>query len=96
MAEFTYPTLQGLDAAIDRDGYVIVLGDSQPDQMVDMLRIDSLAFVRIHKDEGISGLSAIFTVPPEVARAVLDGPYSLFGARLIGEDPLRTALAKAL
>jgi len=67
---------------------VFVLGDPQPDQAVDMSRIDGLAFVRIHTDEGISGLSEIFSVPPGVARAVLDGPHSLFGALLIGEDPI--------
>ena len=67
---------------------VFVLGDPKPDQAVDMSRIDGLAFVRIHTDEGITGLSEIFTVPPGVARAVLDGPASFFGRLLIGEDPI--------
>ncbi|MBI3959847.1 MAG: mandelate racemase/muconate lactonizing enzyme family protein [Chloroflexi bacterium] len=67
---------------------VFVLGDPKPDQPVDMSRIDGLAFVRIHTDEGITGLSEIFAVPPGVARAVLDGPTSLFGRLLIGEDPI--------
>lgn len=67
---------------------VFVLGDPKPDYEVDMSRVDGLAFVRIHTDEGITGLSEIFSVPPGVARAVLDGPNSLFGSLLIGEDPI--------
>ena len=42
--------------------------------IVDMSRVDGLAFVRIHTDEGIPGLSEVFSVPPGVVRAVLDGP----------------------
>jgi L-alanine-DL-glutamate epimerase-like enolase superfamily enzyme len=45
-------------------------------------------FVRIHTDEGISGLSEIFSVPPGVAKAVLDGPDSFLGRHLVGEDPV--------
>lgn len=67
---------------------VFVLGDPQPDHEIDMARVDGLAFVRIHTDEGISGISEIFTVPPGVARAVLDGPDSFLGRLLIGEDPI--------
>ena len=65
---------------------VFVLGDPTPDQEVDMSRIDGLAFLRIHTDAGISGLSEIFTVPPGVARAVLDGRDSFFGRLLVGEE----------
>ena len=69
---------------------VFVLGDPEPPsgQGGDGSRIHGLAFVRIHPDEGVTGLSEIFTVPPGVARAVLDGPESLFGRLLLGEDPL--------
>jgi|TARA_B100000959_G_scaffold268394_1_gene313071 L-alanine-DL-glutamate epimerase-like enolase superfamily enzyme len=49
--------------------------------------VHGLAFVRIHTDTGLTGVSEIFVVPPGVARAVLDGPESLFGRLLIGEDP---------
>lgn len=66
---------------------VFVLGDPVPSERVDH-RIDALAFLRIHTDEGISGLSEIFAVPPGVARAVLEGPDSLFGRQLVGEDPI--------
>lgn len=67
---------------------VFVLGDPTPDHPVDMSRVDGLAFVRIHTDEGVSGLSEVFSVPPGVVRAVLDGPDSLFGRLLIGQDPI--------
>jgi L-alanine-DL-glutamate epimerase-like enolase superfamily enzyme len=67
---------------------VFVLGDPEPEGPVDGARVHGLAFVRIHTDEGITGLSEIFCVPPGVARAVLDGPESLFGRLLLGEDPV--------
>jgi L-alanine-DL-glutamate epimerase-like enolase superfamily enzyme len=67
---------------------VFVLGDPVPDHPVDMSRVDGLAFVRIHTDAGISGLSEVFSVPPGVVRAVLDGPDSFFGRLLIGQDPI--------
>ena len=67
---------------------VFVLGDQDPAEEVDMSRIDGLAFVRIHTDEGITGVSEIFTVPPGVAYSVLDGPDSFFGRLLVDEDPI--------
>ena len=66
---------------------VFALGDPVPSEPVDE-RIDELAFLRIHTDEGISGLAEIFSVPAGVARVVLDGPDSFFGRWLIGEDPI--------
>jgi L-alanine-DL-glutamate epimerase-like enolase superfamily enzyme len=66
---------------------VIVLGDPPPSEPVDH-RIDALAFLRVHTDEGIRGLSEVFAVPPGVAKAVLDGPDSFFGRLLVGEDPI--------
>ncbi len=65
---------------------VFVLGDPEPSERVDH-RIDALAFLRIHTDEGITGLSEVFAVPPGVAKAVLDGPDSMFGRQIVGEDP---------
>ena len=67
---------------------VFVLGDPDSEKLVDGSGVHGLAFVRIHTDEGITGLSEIFCVPPGVARAVLDGPESLFGRQLLGEDPV--------
>ncbi|MDA0337611.1 MAG: mandelate racemase/muconate lactonizing enzyme family protein [bacterium] len=67
---------------------VFVLGDPETAGPVDGSRIHGLAFIRIHTDAGITGVSEIFCVPPGVARAVLDGPESLFGRQLLGEDPV--------
>lgn len=66
---------------------IFVLGDPTPAHPVDD-RIAGLAFLRIHTDDGLTGLSEIFAVPPGVAKAVLDGPDSFFGRHLIGEDPI--------
>jgi L-alanine-DL-glutamate epimerase-like enolase superfamily enzyme len=51
-------------------------------------RIGELACLRIRTDEGVTGLSEIFSVPAGVAKAVLDGPKSFLGRHLVGEDPL--------
>ena len=68
---------------------VFVLGDPPlGDGPADGSRVDGLAVVRIHPDEGLVGLSEIFCVPPGVAQAVLHGPDSLFGRLLVGEDPI--------
>src|SRR5262245_41028013 len=80
---------------------VFVLGDPEaPERSADG-RIASLAFVRVHTDEGITGLSEVFSVPPGVVKAVLDGPDSFFGRLLVGEDPvhpehLRTRLYNSM
>src|SRR5689334_1052781 len=66
---------------------IFVLGDPRPTELVDGY-IAELAFLRIGTDEGISGLSEIFSVPSGVARAALDGPDSFFGHLLIGEEPV--------
>jgi len=67
---------------------IIVLGDPPKENPPDGSQIDGLAFLRIHTDEGLTGLSEIFAVPPAVAQAVLDGPDSLFGHLLEGQDPI--------
>jgi L-alanine-DL-glutamate epimerase-like enolase superfamily enzyme len=51
-------------------------------------RIRELACLRIHTDQGITGLSEIFSVPAGVAKAVLDGPDSFLGRHLVAEDPI--------
>ena len=66
---------------------VFVLGDPEPPELSGT-RIDELAFVRIRTDEGIVGVSEIFSVPSGVARAVLDGSDSFFGGGLVGENPI--------
>jgi len=67
---------------------IFVLGDPDSAPAGDQSRIDGLAFLRVHTDEGITGLSEIFCVPPGVARAILDGPDSLFGRELLGQNPV--------
>ena len=67
---------------------IFVLGDPDSAEPGDASKIHGLAFLRIHTDAGITGLSEIFCVPPGVARAVLDGPESLVGRELLGEDPV--------
>jgi L-alanine-DL-glutamate epimerase-like enolase superfamily enzyme len=69
---------------------VFVLGDPAPPEPVDD-RIAHLACVRIATDEGLSGLSEVFAVPPAVAKAALEGPDSFFGQWLIGADPIPPA-----
>lgn len=64
---------------------VFALGDgSQVDPGKE--RVESLSFVRIRTDEGITGLSEAFCVPPGVAHAAMGGPDSYLGGRLIGEE----------
>lgn len=77
---------------------MVVLGDPPPsaaEQVYVMpspgawgVRISDVPFVRIYTDEGISGLSEIFSVPSGVAKAVLGGRDSFLGRHLIGEDPI--------
>jgi L-alanine-DL-glutamate epimerase-like enolase superfamily enzyme len=66
---------------------VVVLGDPPGEGGPDG-RIAALPLLRVHTDEGLVGLSELFSVPPGVARAVLDGPESFFGRQLVGEDPV--------
>lgn len=65
---------------------IIVLSDPQPDP--EDAGVSDLAVLTISTDEGITGLSEIFSVPPGVAKAVLDGPESFFGRLMIGQDPV--------
>ena len=52
------------------------------------VRIRELAFLRVHTDEGLSGLAELFSVPAGVAKTVLDGPDSFLGRHLVGQDPI--------
>lgn len=66
---------------------VFALGDPPLEPGTDSARIGALPFVRIHTNEGISGVAEIFPVPVGVAKAALDGPHSFFGPLLLGENP---------
>ncbi|MBI2191801.1 MAG: mandelate racemase/muconate lactonizing enzyme family protein [Planctomycetes bacterium] len=67
---------------------VFVLGDPPGLPGEGAARVTALPFVRVHTDEGLSGVAEVFSVPPGVARAALDGPDSFFGRQLVGEDPM--------
>src|SRR4029079_1847222 len=66
---------------------IFVLGDPKPAEPVDDY-LAALAFLRIHTDAGLTGLSELFAVPGAVAKAVLDGPDSLLGRLLVDQDPV--------
>src|SRR5439155_309847 len=48
--------------------------------------VEPLACIRVHTDEGISGLSEVFRVPPGVVRATVGGIDTHFGRLLIGQE----------
>lgn len=64
---------------------VFVLGDG-PDADPDRGGVEPLACVRVHTDEGVTGLSEVFRVPPGVVRATVGGPDTHFGRLLIGQE----------
>jgi L-alanine-DL-glutamate epimerase-like enolase superfamily enzyme len=61
------------------------IGDG-PDIDPDKGGVEPLACVRVHTDDGVSGLAEVFRVPPGVVRATVGGPDSLFGRLLIGQE----------
>jgi L-alanine-DL-glutamate epimerase-like enolase superfamily enzyme len=64
---------------------VFVIGDG-PEIDPDKGGVEPLACVRVHTDEGLTGLSEVFRVPPGVVRATVGGPDTQFGRLLIGEE----------
>ena len=50
-------------------------------------RIAERPFLRIRTSDGLHGISELFEVPARVAVAALDGPDSVFGPVLYGQDP---------
>ena len=62
------------------DTEIVVLSDPPPEKAEHTEGIGPLAVLRIRTDEGITGTSEIFSVPPGVAKAVLDGPDFLVRA----------------
>jgi L-alanine-DL-glutamate epimerase-like enolase superfamily enzyme len=79
---------------------LLVLADP-PGQDDDAGHIRDLPVLRLRTDEGTVGLSEVFSVPPGVAKAVLDGPDSFFGRLLVGQElvhpeALRTRLYESM
>ena len=64
---------------------VFVLGDG-PDIDPDQGGVEPLACIRIHTDEGLTGLSEVFRVPPGVVQATVGGPETHFGRLLVGQE----------
>jgi L-alanine-DL-glutamate epimerase-like enolase superfamily enzyme len=64
---------------------VFVIGDG-PDIDPDKGGVEPLACIRVHTDDGVTGLSEVFRVPPGVVQAVVGGPGTLFGKLLIGQE----------
>ncbi|HEY2909182.1 MAG TPA: mandelate racemase/muconate lactonizing enzyme family protein [Gemmataceae bacterium] len=62
-----------------------VLSDG-PDIDPDKGGVEPLACLRVHTDDGLSGLAEVFRVPPAVVQAVVGGPDSHFGRLLLGEE----------
>lgn len=63
---------------------VFVLGDG-PEIDPDKGGVEPLACIRIHTDEGLTGLSEVFRVPPGVVQATVGGPETHFGRLLLGQ-----------
>ncbi len=64
---------------------VFVIGDG-PEIDPDKGGIEPLACLRVHTDDGLSGLSEVFRVPPGVVQATVGGPGTHFGRLLIGQE----------
>jgi L-alanine-DL-glutamate epimerase-like enolase superfamily enzyme len=64
---------------------VFVIGDG-PDIDPNKGGVEPLACLRMHTDEGVSGLSEVFRVPPGVVQATVGGPETHFGRILLGQE----------
>ncbi|RLS71465.1 MAG: mandelate racemase/muconate lactonizing enzyme family protein, partial [Planctomycetota bacterium] len=64
---------------------VFVIGDG-PEIDPDKGGIEPLACVRVHTDEGITGLSEVFRVPPGVVQATVGDSQTHFGKLLTGQE----------
>lgn len=64
---------------------VFVIGDG-PEIDPDKGGVEPLACIQVHTDEGLTGLSEVFRVPPGVVQATVGGPETHFGRLLIGQE----------
>lgn len=62
-----------------------VIGDG-PDIDPDQGGVEPLACLRIHTDDGLSGFSEVFRVPPGVVQATVGGRDTHFGRLLLGRE----------
>ncbi len=63
----------------------LVIGDG-PNIDPDKGGVEPLACVRVHTNDGPTGFSEVFRVPPGVVAATVAGPDSHFGKLLIGQE----------
>lgn len=61
-----------------------VIGDG-PEIDPDQGGVEPLACLRIHTNDGLSGFSEVFRVPPGVVQATVGGPQTHFGRLLLGQ-----------
>ena len=64
---------------------VFVIGDG-PEIDPDKGGVEPLACLRVRTDEGLTGLSEVFRVPPGVVQATVGGSDTHFGRLLIGQE----------
>lgn len=62
-----------------------VIGDG-PDIDPDKGGVEPLACLRVHTDDGLTGLAEVFRVPPGVVQATVGGIGTHFGKLLIGQE----------
>lgn len=68
---------------------VVILSDRERGKGTgDWNYLPATAFLRLHTDEGLIGLSEVAGVPAAVARAALEGADSWLGGQLVGQDPV--------
>jgi L-alanine-DL-glutamate epimerase-like enolase superfamily enzyme len=64
---------------------VSAIGDG-PDIDPDQGGVEPLAIIHVRTEEGLSGLSEVFRVPPGVVRAAVGGKETQFGRLLLGQE----------
>lgn len=64
---------------------VFVIGDG-PEIDPDKGGVEPLACIRVHTNDGLSGLSEVFRVPPGVVQATVGGSDTHFGRLLLGQE----------
>lgn len=64
---------------------VFAIGDG-PGVDPDKGGVEPLACIRVRTDEGLTGFTEVFRVPPGVVRAAVGGPETHFGRLLLGQE----------
>lgn len=64
---------------------IAIIGDGREIDP-DLGGVEPLPILTVHTDEGITGLSEMFRVPPGVARSALVGMDSIFGSQIVNTE----------